>query len=84
MNRPPFAQMLSLGVLFAGHAFAQSTGSSTASTPYVVPSLPGYETISVLTTDNTGATPDDVVPKVGGGSYGLDGIPDGLGGLRQW
>lgn len=71
--------MLSLGVLFAGHAFAQSTGPSTASTPYVVPSLPGYETISVLTTDNTGATPDDVVPKVGGGTYGLDGIPDGLG-----
>ena len=41
--------------------------------------LPNYETISVLTTDNTGLTADDTVPKVGGGSYGMDGIPDGLG-----
>ena len=79
MKSPPFCQVLSLGVLFAGNAFSQSTGPSTASTPYVLPSLPGYETTSVLTTDNTGATPDDAVPKVGSGTYGLDGIPDGLG-----
>lgn len=71
--------LLSLGALLAGTAFAQSTGPSTASTPYVAPTLPGYETISVLTVDNTGATPDDVVPKAGGGSYGMSGLPDGLG-----
>ncbi len=71
--------MLSLGALFASAAFAQSTGPSTASTPYVLPTLPGYQTTSLLTVDNTGATADDVVAKVGGGTYGLDGIPDGLG-----
>jgi hypothetical protein len=71
--------IFSIGALFASTAFAQSTGPSTASTPYVLPTLPGYETISVLTTDNTGAAPDDVVPKIGGGSYGMAGLPDGLG-----
>jgi hypothetical protein len=79
MKFPVSFSLLSFGVLFAGDAFAQLTGPSTASTPYVRPTLPGYETISVLTVDNTGATPDDVVPKVGGGSYGMTGIPDGLG-----
>ena len=54
-------------------------GPSTASTPYVLPVVPGIDTISVLTTDNTGSTPDDLVPKVGGGTYGLAGIPDGMG-----
>lgn len=79
MKIPAYIPLLSLGALFTGTAFAQSTGPSTVSTPYLLPTLPGYETISVLTVDNTGATPDDVVSKVGGGSYGLDGIPDGLG-----
>ena len=55
------------------------TGPSTVSTPYVQPTLAGFETTSVLTVDNTGTTPDDLVPKVGGGSYGMVGIPDGLG-----
>jgi hypothetical protein len=66
-------------LILGGGIYAQSTGPSTLSTPYVLPTVPGYETISVLTTDNTGLTPDDTVPKVGGGSYGMDGIPDGLG-----
>lgn len=79
MKLPPFLTSLSVGALVASHALAQTTGPSTGSSPYIVPSLPGYETISILTTDNTGATPDDTVPKVGGGSYGMDGIPDGLG-----
>ena len=79
MKTPACIPLLSFGVLFASSAFAQSIGPSTASTPYVLPTLPGYETISVLTTDNTGAAADDVVPKVGGGNYGMDGIPDGLG-----
>src|SRR3954471_20886503 len=68
-----------LGLLLVSNGRSQSTGPSTASTPYVLPTQPGYETISLLTVDNTGANADDVVPKVGGGSYGLDGIPDGLG-----
>lgn len=63
-----------LGVLLAGSAFAQIQGPSTGSTPYVLPTLPGYETISVLTVDNTGANPDDSI-----GGYGMVGIPDGLG-----
>ncbi|MGC4071014.1 MAG: hypothetical protein QM760_00530 [Nibricoccus sp.] len=79
MKKSPQIPLLSLGALFASSAFAQSTGPSTASTPYLLPTAAGYETISVLTVDNTGATPDDVVAKIGGGSYGMDGIPDGLG-----
>jgi hypothetical protein len=50
-----------------GGAYAQSTGPSTLSTPYVLPTLPNYETISLLTTDNTGHISS-------GGLIGLDGI----------
>ncbi|MDZ8054512.1 MAG: SdiA-regulated domain-containing protein [Aulosira sp. ZfuVER01] len=59
----------------------QSTlqGTSTGSTPYILPVASGVKVISLLTTDNTGAKPDDTVPKVSGGTYGMDGIPDGLG-----
>ena len=57
----------------------QKQGPVTGSTPYVLPTWPGWETISVLTVDNTGASPDDVVPRIGGGSYSMNGIPDGLG-----
>lgn len=66
-------------VTVANSAQGQITGPSTTSTPYLLPTLPGYETISVLTVDNTGATPDDLVPKFGGGNYGMSGIPDGAG-----
>jgi len=62
--------------LMSGNAL---TGPSTASTPYLQATVQGIDVISVLTTDNTGATADDAVPKIGGGSYGMDGIPDGLG-----
>ena len=65
---------LAVSLVLARAASAQTTGPSTLSTPYVLPTLPGYETISVLTVDNTGATPDDLV-----GGYGMNGIPDGLG-----
>lgn len=51
----------------------------TGSTPYVLPVDTRTETMSLLTVDNTGAAADDVVPKIGGGSYGMAGIPDGLG-----
>lgn len=68
----------SLGVFtalaMANAASGQVQGPSTGSTPYVLPTLPGYETTSVLTVDNTGANPDDSV-----GGYGMNGIPDGLG-----
>src|SRR5690349_8016891 len=60
----------------------QYQGPSTGSTPYVLPVAPGYQTMSILTTDNTNvptANADDAVPKAGGGAYGLGGIPDGLG-----
>jgi hypothetical protein len=70
---------LAVALTLAGSASAQIKGPSTASTPYVLPVVPGLETISLLTVDNTGANPDDVVSKIGGGSYGMDGIPDGLG-----
>lgn len=70
---------LAVSLVLARAACAQITGPSTLSTPYLLPVLPGYETISVLTVDNTGATPDDLVSKVGGGTYGLNGLPDGAG-----
>ncbi|HEX2851596.1 MAG TPA: hypothetical protein VHO24_00050 [Opitutaceae bacterium] len=79
MKLPSHFSLLPLGVLFAGSALAQLTGPSTASSPYILPVLPGYETISVLTVDNNGVTPDDVVPKIGGGSYSMSGLPDGSG-----
>ena len=70
----------SLSALLTGGAFAQLTGPSTASTPYVLPTRAGFETISLLTVDNTGAAADDTVPNlVGGAPYGLSGIPDGQG-----
>jgi len=58
----------------ANSASGQIQGPSTGSTPYVLPTLPGYETTSIFTVDNTGANPDDSV-----GGYGMVGIPDGLG-----
>ena len=75
--RATLAAALALSLVHAAHA--QIQGPSTGSTPYVLPLLPDTETISVLTVDNTGATPDDVVPKTGGGAYSLTGTPDGMG-----
>jgi hypothetical protein len=68
-----------VAVTVANVAYGQIQGPSTGSMPYVLPLQAGTETISILTTDNTGANPDDTVPKVGGGTYGFDGIPDGIG-----
>lgn len=68
-----------LTIALAHTAHAQIQGPSTGSTPYVLPVLPGLETISVLTVDNTGPAADDNVNKIGGGSYSLMGIPDGMG-----
>ncbi len=71
---------LAVSLVLARSAFAQIQGPSTGSTPYVLPTLPGYETISVLTVDNTGANADDTVPHaLTGLPYGMNGIPDGLG-----
>lgn len=66
-------------VAMMNSAYGQFTGPSTKSTPYVQPTATGFEVTSLLTVDNTGATADDTVPKVGGGTYGMNGIPDGLG-----
>lgn len=69
-----------LSALLTGSAFAQLTGPSTASSPYVLPTRAGFETISILTVDNVGAAVDDTVPNLGNGTpYGLSGIPDGQG-----
>ncbi|MES1254171.1 MAG: hypothetical protein ABUS56_01085 [Acidobacteriota bacterium] len=64
-----------VAIAFAPAAHAQVQGPSTGSTPYVLPLLPGTETISVLTVDNTGSTPDDIVNV----NYGMVGLPDGMG-----
>ncbi len=48
------------------------TGPSSSQSNYLVPTAAGVDFTSVLTTG-------DSVPKVGGGSYVMAGIPDGLG-----
>ncbi len=73
------ALMAAAAISVASVAQGQTQGPSTASTPYVLSLQAGTETISVLTTDNTGATPDDTVPNPSGGTFGFGGIPDGLG-----
>jgi hypothetical protein len=79
MNRLRPALTAALTLALAPMVYAQIQGPSTASTPYLLPVLPGMETIAVITTDNTGPIADDSVPRVGGGGYGLVGIPDGMG-----
>jgi hypothetical protein len=62
-----------VAALAASAAFAAtSTGPSSSQSPYLVPSHAEVTTKSILTVG-------DAVPKVGGGSYRLVGIPDGLG-----
>src|SRR6478609_9018762 len=80
-NKSKFNQSLGLlaAITVANTACGQSTGPGTVSSPYLQATLPGFEITSVLTVDNTGAAADDVVPKTGGGTYGMSGIPDGLG-----
>jgi hypothetical protein len=51
-----------------------STGPSSSQSPYLVRSQPGVVPKSIVTVG-------DAVPKVGGGSYRMVGIPDGLGAL---
>jgi hypothetical protein len=51
---------------------AAITGPSSSDAPYVVRSQPGVVTKSILTVG-------DEVPKAGGGTYRMVGIPDGLG-----
>lgn len=51
----------------AGNAAAQTTGPSTTTSPYVLPSSAAYSTTSLLTVGDTV------------GSYRMAGIPDGLG-----
>lgn len=68
-------------VTFTNSVQAQFTGPSTGSTPYAVPLKPFIETTSIATVDNTGANPDDLFINLNTGlqTYGMVGIPDGLG-----
>ena len=83
MNKHDSMLRQSLGLLAAlataNVSYGQIQGPGTGSTPYLLPTHPGFETTSLLTVDNTGATADDLVAKTGGGTYGMTGIPDGLG-----
>ena len=58
-------------LLRPGAARAQSIGPSTTIDPYLLPSVPGVQTVSILTVGDS----------VGG--YRMVGIPDGLGALRD-
>src|SRR5262245_27542398 len=73
------AVLIAALALRPGHTIHAQLQGLTGSTPYVLPIDTRTETLSVLTVDNTGAAADDVVPKIGGGSYRMVGIPDGMG-----
>jgi hypothetical protein len=60
------------GVTAVAALAATGTGPSSSQTPYLVATQPGVKTTSVLTVG-------DAVPKGGGGTYKMVGIPDGLG-----
>ncbi|MFZ4763337.1 MAG: alkaline phosphatase PhoX [Roseimicrobium sp.] len=79
----PFGGAFASALLVAGAAHAQVsiTGPSTASTPYAVGLNPAVKVYSVATVDNTGAAADDTFTRIGGGSYSMVGIADGLGAL---
>jgi hypothetical protein len=75
---------LVVGVLAAAAAFAAaafavaSTGPSSSHSPYVLPSRPDVDTVSILTVgDNVPGTDGD------GPGYQMVGIPDGLGAYRS-
>lgn len=59
--------------LSAPVAIAQTTSPSTTTSPYLVSDLPGVTIESILTVD------DGTIPRTGGGTTRLVGIPDGLG-----
>jgi PKD repeat protein len=56
-------------------ANAQTTSPSTTVPPYLVSDLPGVAIESILTVD------DGTIPRAGGGTTRLVGIPDGLGAI---
>ena len=63
---------IAAGAATAGATPGGSAGPSSSQDPYVVRSQPGVVFKSILTVG-------DAVPKVGGGTYRMAGIPDGLG-----
>ena len=65
------AFVLGCAATTAGVASAQNIGPSTTTAPYVLPSMPGVGTVSMLTVGDT----------IGG--YPLVGIPDGLGAFKN-
>ena len=76
MNR---SRVLVLAIIVAAAAAAVavanpggSTGPSSSQSPYLVRSQPGVVLRSIVTVG-------DAVPRAGGGSYRMVGIPDGLG-----
>ena len=56
-----------------GVTLAQNMGPSTTVAPYLLPSMPGVETTSILTVGNAPAD----------NGYRMVGIPDGLGAFRE-
>lgn len=69
------AALAAVGAVAAPSANAATfTGPSTTTAPYVLPSNANVDTTSLLTVG-------DSVPKVGGGTYRMAGIPDGLGAM---
>ncbi len=56
----------------------QTTGPSSSASPYLLPTAPGVQTISIMTVgDSVNTKPDGATP------YKMVGIPDGLGGYRS-
>ena len=67
------AGVAALGATAAATALGNAqTGPTSSASPYVLRSQPGVVTRSLLTVGDT-------VPRAGGGSYHMVGLPDGLG-----
>jgi hypothetical protein len=66
MNRTVLSALI--GALFASGAIAQTTGPSSSSSPYVVPTAAGWSVTSILTVGDAAAN-----------GYRMVGIPDGMG-----
>ncbi len=67
---------LAVAAGWAGQAVGQTTGPSSSQSPYLLPTFPGVQTISIMTVgDSVNMKPDGVTP------YRMVGIADGLGGF---
>lgn len=78
MNRSVLALLLVAGA--SSSAFAQFRGVSTSVNPYLLPTVPGVSTYSILTVNDPGSLALNVpAGGIAGNGYVMCGTPDGMG-----